>query len=288
MTNTDAVVTIKHNTPHHLYLALGAAVVLVLSVGVGIALYELALIEGNVNKSAAASAETLAMVNQALKGTHKNGDDGLLVLSRVLLQNADSAANALKQTMQDANKIAKAEEPKTVELADSSIALIKTAGGTVTKLGEAVDTLNGVIADVRTGTLPKLNTSVDSLNGLVGDLRPTAQASTALVTEATGAVTELKGTVIQANALLALPDLTLTIHNFASTSAHLDGAAANGEQLTGEFRDMFKPSTKTSFWETLAMSAAKAAAGPVAGSLITHFWPQKVTIGNPITVLPSK
>jgi hypothetical protein len=56
------------------------------------------------------------MVNQALKGTHKNGEDGLLVLARVLLQNADSAANALKQTMQDANRIAKAEQPKTVAL----------------------------------------------------------------------------------------------------------------------------------------------------------------------------
>src|SRR5580692_3141932 len=117
MTNTDAVVTIKHNTPHHLYLALGATVVLVLSVGVGIALYELAMIERNVNKSAEASAETLAMVNQALKGTHKSGDDGLLFLTKNLLENGAAGMNALKQTMQDANRIAKAQEPKTVALA---------------------------------------------------------------------------------------------------------------------------------------------------------------------------
>ncbi len=136
-------------TPHHLYLALGLIIVLVLSTGITFALYELTLIERNVNKSAAASSETLAMVNQALKGTHKNGDDGLLALSRNVLQNGAAAANALKQTLQDTNKIAKAQEAKTTQLADASILLVKSGGEAVVKLGASIDELNSAIGDVR-------------------------------------------------------------------------------------------------------------------------------------------
>src|SRR5580658_4699353 len=175
MNNSEAVVKTEHRrAPHALYLAIGVAIVIVLSVGIGFALYELAMIERNVNKSAAASAETLAMVNQALKGAHKSGDDGLLFLTKNLLENGAAGMNALKQTMQDANRIAKAEEPKTVALADSSIALINTTNATVVKLGGTVDELSGVIAKVDTVTLPKVDASVDSLNGLVSDLRPAA------------------------------------------------------------------------------------------------------------------
>jgi hypothetical protein len=65
----------------------GLAIVPILAGGIGVPIYELVLIERNVNQSAAASATTLTMVNQALKGAHANGDDGLLFLTNNLLQN---------------------------------------------------------------------------------------------------------------------------------------------------------------------------------------------------------
>jgi hypothetical protein len=286
----DATIAIEHRVaPHHLYLALGLAVVLVLAGGVGFGLYELIQIERNVNKSAAASAETLAMVNQALKGIHKNGDDGLLVLSRIFLQNADSAANALKQTMQDANRIAKAEQPKTVALADASIALVNTATGTVSKLSGAVDELSSVIARADTETLPKVNASVDSLNGLVGDLRPAAQASTALITEATGTVKELKLSVTTANALLADPELAGIVHNLNTTSANASVVAGNLGLVTRDVHNMLTPK-KTTFWEALAITAAKSVLGSAAGPLVSHFFPVGINISTPVpvTLTPAK
>jgi hypothetical protein len=288
--SADAVITIDHKTPHHLYLAIGVVIVGVLSVGVGVALWELAQIESNVNKSAAASAETLAMVNQAMKGTHKNGDDGLLFLARNLLENSTAGMNALKQTMQDANKIAKAEEPKTVALADSSIALINTTNATVVKLGGTVDELSGVIAKVDTVTLPKVDASVDSLNGLVSDLRPAAQASTALLTEATGTVQELKLSVTTANALLADPELASIVHNLNLTSANANVVAGNLGLVTMDVHNMLNPK-KTTFWEVLATTAAKSVLGAAAGPVISHFWPLGISVQNtplPVTVVPAK
>ena len=280
MDTSEAVVTIKRNaSPHHLYLALGVAIAVILAGGAGVALYELAQIERNVNKSAAASAETLAMVNQALKGVHKNGDDGLLLLSKVFLQNADSAANALKQTMQDVNKIAKAEEPKTVALTDSSIALVNAAGGTVAKLGGAVDALTGVIAAVGTGTVPKLNAGVDSLNGLVSDLRPTAQASMQFVTEATGAVTELKGTVVTANVLLGDPQLAAIVGNLNLMSGNLNAAALHANNALG-FVEIDLTPKKLPFWQAILSTALSQAIG-----IPLKYLPQAVTV---VSTVPAK
>jgi hypothetical protein len=285
----DAVVTIEHRkAPHGLYLTLGLIAVLILAGGVGFAIWELIQIERNVNKSAAASAETLAMVNQALKGTHQNGDDGLLVLSRLFLQNGVSAANALKQTMQDANKIAKANEPKTVALADASITLVNTAAGTVSKLSGAADQLSGVIAKVDSDTIPKVNASVDSLNGLLSDLRPTAQASTVLVTEAADTVKELKVSVTTANALLADPELAGIVHNLNTTSANASVVAGNLGLVTMDVHNMLNPK-KTTFWEALATTAAKSVLGAAAGPLVSHFFPVGVNISNapvPVSVVP--
>jgi hypothetical protein len=244
-----------------------------------------ALLLRNSNKSVAASSETMAMLNAALKGKHKNGDDGLLVLSRILLQNADGAANALKQTLQDANKIAKSQEKKTDALSDSSLEVVKEGGEALKKFGTSIDALNRVIGDVKTGTLPKLDAGVDELNGLVKDLRPTAKASTGLLASATGDLDALHDAIDAANMTLADPDIADTIHSFklmadtgVDTMKHADGAVTNTEQLAGEFRDMFKPAGKTSFFETLAISAAKSVLGPMAGSLVSHFWPVKVEL----------
>jgi hypothetical protein len=200
---------------------------------------------------------------------------------------AQAAEDASKHSVVASDNTATVIKQLGTVVQDADVA-VKDVQAPLLKLGTSIDTLDGVISDVRTATIPKLDGAVDSLKGLVSDLRPTAQASTELVTAATGDMQAFHGTLTLANAMLADPDLALTIKNFADASKHLDGAAANGEQLTGEFRDMFKPSGKASFWETLAMNAVKAAAGPVAGSLVTHFWPQRVDITNtvPVTLIP--
>ena len=275
-----------HRAPHHLYLALGFAIAVILAGGVGLALYELTRIERNVNKSAAASAETLAMVNVALKGAHKNGDDGLLALSRTFLQNADSAANALKQTMQDANGIAKAEAPKTVALADSSIALVNTAAGTLAKLGGAVGELSGVIAQANTVTLPKVNAGVDSLNGLVADLRPAAQASTELLAEAADTIGTLKVSIGTANELLADPELAAIVHNLTLASDNANGTLANTRLVTLDVHNMLNP-RKPTFWEALAETTARSVLGAAAGPVISHFWPLGINVENTVTVVPA-
>ena len=260
--------------PHNRYLAIGTAIVAVLIFGVGFALFELTRIERNLNASAAASAETLALVNDALKGTHKNGDDGLLVLARVLLQNGDGAVNGLKQTLQDVNRIAKAQEPKTAALADSSLDAVRAGAETVAKLGAAVDTLNSVIGDVRTSTLPKLNAGIDSLNGLVTDLRPAATASTELVTQAAGVVGELKGTVSQANALLANPDIAATATNLADMSANLNGAALHANRALAYIETDLTP-TKLPFWQAAVSAALSQAIG-----IPLKYLPQAVRVVN--------
>lgn len=271
-------------TPHHLYLALGVFVALILSVGVGAALWQLNLIEQQGVKTGTEIALTSHLINQALKGTHANGDDGLLVLTRTELQNLNGATNALKQTLQATNEIAKSQESRAKQLSDAGIIVVQNGGTAVAKLGTAVDELTATMTDVHQNTLPKLNAGIDDLNGLVSDLRPTAKASTTLITSATGTIDALHGTVDTANRLLADPQFPIIISNFASTSKHLDGTAANGERLTGEIADMFKPAPKGTFFENLAITAARYAAGPVAGSLVTHFWPQRVTITSPVQI----
>ena len=73
MNSSEAVVKIEHRrAPHALYLAIGVAIVIVLSVGIGFALYELAMIERNVNKSAAASAETVRLRAAAVQKFFKD------------------------------------------------------------------------------------------------------------------------------------------------------------------------------------------------------------------------
>jgi hypothetical protein len=277
---------VKH-TPHAWYIAMGVAIALILAVGVGFALYELILIERNVNESASSSATTLGMVNQTLKGKHANGDDGLLVQVQLLVSNAREAMNATKQTMQTVNAISKAEQPKTVELAESSLALVNSAGVAVTKLGAAVDELSGVIGKVDTGTLPKVNASVDSLNGLVTDLRPTAKASTELVAEATGTIGTLKVTIGAANELLADPELATIVHNLALASENANGTLANTRLVTLDVHNLFNPK-KVTFWEGLAQTAAKSILGSAAGPVISHFWPLGINVENPVTIAPAK
>ena len=257
--------------------------------GLGYALWEFIQVERNTEASTAALAETLTLTNQALKGKHANGDDGILFQLRITLQNAAAAANALKQTAQDANFIAKAQKDKTGALTDASVALVRSGNDAVAKLGSAADQLSGVVADVRTETLPKLNTGVDSLNGLVGDLRPTARASTDLMVAATGDVTALHGVINTANGLLADPDLTAIAHNINLTSANANIVAGNLGLVTMDVHNMLNPRRQT-FWETLATTAARSVLGSAAGPIVSHYFPLGINISNSptITTTPAK
>lgn len=272
-------------TPHAWYISLGAAIVLILATGVGFVLYELILIERNADASAAASAQTLALVNKALTGTHKNGNDGLLFLTKNLLQNGAGAANALKQTMQDANRIAKSQESKTVELADSSIALVKTSTAAVGRLDAALGALNDVIAKADTETLPKVNAGIDSLNGLVGDLRPAARASTDLLEQATLTIGTLNKTADTANALLADPELGQIVHNLNVMAANGTVVTGNLSLVTMDVHNLLNPK-KPTFWEGVAEMAARSILGAAAGPLISHFWPLSIDVKNTVSVSP--
>jgi hypothetical protein len=273
-------------TPHGLYLALGAFAAIVMTLGIGFALYEFVQIERDIRASAAASSQTIAMVNGALKGKHANGDDGYLVLTQRLLQNATGAANAIKQTMQDANAIAKAQVPKTKALADASVTLVETGNATVAKLGGSIDTLNEMLADVRRETLPKLNasivstdTAIDSLNGLVSDLRPAARASTDLIVAGTATISELKTTVGTANALLADPDLAAIAGNFKLLTGNGNLLMANLALDAMDVHHLLNPA-RVPFWEGIAKVAATSVLGAAAGPFISHFWPLSINVDN--------
>jgi hypothetical protein len=271
------------NALHDTYLVLSILLLAVLIGGLAFAFAQLVAIERNLSKTAAATTETVSLVNAALKGKHANGDDGYLVLTQRLLQNADGAANAIKQTAQDANRIGKVQEKKTAALVDASISTVNAGGAAVTKLSASLDSLNnainnadGVISDARTNTLPRVNAGVDELAGLASDLRPTAKASTQLVQEA--AID-----VIAARHLLLDPNVPKKLESFALASAelveierHLNGTAADVQ--TG-VHAMFNP-RKTTFWAAVAMVGAKAVLGSAAGPLISHFWPVSIDIKN--------
>lgn len=183
----------------------------------------------HVDKTAALSNDTLSLVNAALRGTHKNGDDGLLFRANLLVANADGAMNALKQAAQQLDKASKANEPKAGEIADESVAVLRSGKDAVAKLGGALDTLNDVIALARDGTLPKLNAGIDSLSGAVSGLAPAEKSANDLLVSGNAVMVALRGTVVDADRLIADPNLTLVAKNLsdgtksgASAMAHID------------------------------------------------------------------
>jgi hypothetical protein len=114
---------------------------------------------GFLRSSTVASDQTsvaVAQVNAALSGKMKNHHDGILWLMAEFLKNADASANQLKQTMQDANAIAKEQRPKTAALTDATVAFVKSGNETVTKLGTAAITLDAALKLVNTETIPKV------------------------------------------------------------------------------------------------------------------------------------
>ena len=269
-------------THHRWYISLGLVIALVLSAGIGISLYFLMQIERNLNATAQASTRTFAMVDAALKGTHKNGDDGYLVLSQRLLQNSTAAMNAFKQTMQDANTIAKAQAKPANDLAAQSIALV-ASGKT------AVDSLNGVILDIRGQTVPSINASINSLNSatvaveaLVENMQPTATALGETVKSVNLAVTH-------ADALIADPDFQKIAGNLnamsaslADASAHVDKGAAHAESALNYVELDLTP-TKQPFWRAILSEALSQAVG-----IPLKYFPTRTAVVSsvPVTTVP--
>jgi hypothetical protein len=272
---------------HKIYIALTTAALGVL-IWVGV---EFALTE----RIARADADTtLTMVNTALKGQHKNGDDGLLFLTKNLLQNATAAANALKQTAQDANRIAKAEEPQTAQVTQQLVNATTAGFVAIQNLDGAISSLNGVIGQVSRDTIPRFNANLDSLkgatdslDGLVGDLRPTAAAATKLLDAGTLTVTELKTTIGTADALLADPDLKKITANLVLMSDNGNKTMGNLALVTMDVHNMLNP-RKPTFWEAFAELGAKSVLGAAAAPLISHFWPLGINVKNTVTTVPGK
>lgn len=206
------------------------------------------------DKAVSLSGDTLAMVNATLRGSHKNGDDGLLFRASLLVANADSATNAIKQASQQVNKASKENEPKAGALADGSIAAVRSGKDAVDKLGDALVTLNEVIALARDGTLPKLNASIDNLSQAVAGLKPVEDNASALLASGAAVVTDLDGTVKGATALVTNADFAATAANLRLASASGASALAHVDKAVGYIEQDLSPK-HIPLWQTLVEGA---------------------------------
>jgi hypothetical protein len=214
----------------------------------------------HLDKSAEMSNDTLAMVNKTLKGTHANGDDGLLLRASLLVANADSAANALKQTAQTLNAVTKANQPSTAKVSTESLSLIASGRSSLDKLTATIGDLDGVVTDLRITTLPKVNAGVDSLDAAVAGLQPVERSAATLLTSVNDVSIGLKGTVTQANALLSDPDLTAVARNLAAATASGASAFAHIDKATGYIEYDLSPKHEP-LWRSLISEALSQAIG---------------------------
>ncbi len=206
------------------------------------------------DKAAALSNDTLVMFNATLKGKHANGDDGLLFRTNLLVANADSAVNALKQTAQQINKASKENAPKSNILADESIATVRAGKEAMGQLDASLNTLNAVIGLTRDVTLPKINNGIDSLNRVVTGLEPAEKSADALLVSTNGVMTALRDTVLDADKLIADPDLAATAKNISAASASSALAMAHVEKATGYIEKDLSPKN-IPLWQTLIEGA---------------------------------
>lgn len=84
----------------------------------------------------------------------------------------------------------------------------------------------------------------------------------------------LKGTVSQANALLADPDLVATAGNLANMSANLNDAALHANHALGYIEADLTP-TKLPFWQAVVSAALSQAIG-----IPLKYLPQAVRVVN--------
>lgn len=268
---------------------IGGCIVGAIVIGTGLLfwiLIEAALFVRHSKEAADLLAQNQSMLNAAMRGTHKNGDDGYLVLVQRLLQNSNSAANAVKQTAQDTNRIAKSQEEPSKKLTASSIALLDAGKDSVVTLGKSIDGVNGIVTAVKSETLPKLNASVDSLNGLIGDFRPAAVALAGVMTESANVARSLNLTVTHADALLADPawssvagNLNIMSASLSGAAGHINGAAGNVQLATAYIRDDLAP-THLPLWQRIIQTAVPYGLGALVRILV----PTTVNVGNSPTV----
>ena len=224
-----------------------------------------------------AEVAIIASVREALAGKHANGDDGLLFLSRNALQNADAAMNAIKQTAQDANRIAKEQTAKTSELADESIALVKTGTAMVGNLGVAVGTLNSAIAEVKTVvTNTDLQLNDGALPALTDTLRSTTAALNAL-DGPSGLMAEGAIAAKSAAVLLSDPHWPEVIAHIDAMTASAATGTQNGAEMLGYIRDDLKP-TKASLRQIIISRGIAALPDALIQLFLRKFDPDKVEL----------
>ena len=245
----------------------------------GVALFgALICAAGFLRSSTVASDQTgaaVSQVNAALSGKMKNHHDGLLWLAAEFLKNADGAANQIKQTAGDANKIAKQQEPKVAALTDASVALVRSGSAVVANLGGTVQALNDTIGVVKDQSLPRLNGTIDAATAAVTHLQPVEDASARLLDQGTAGLTSLQAVIDHADLLVADPAWRVTLHQIQETSQHINSGAAHFDRTLGYIELDFTP-TKIPFWRGVLSTAMSQAMG-----IPLHFLPQRVTITNP-------
>lgn len=197
---------------------------------------------------------TLAAVDKTLRGTHKNGDDGMLFRTSMLIENADTAANAIKQTAQTVNKVTKANQPSTEKVSAASLDTIRAGQNALVNFGTAIDTLNGTIIEVRDVTLPKVNAGVDSLNLVVAGLRPVEDNAATLLASGNEATLGLKSSVAVANALLGDKDITDSIKNMSLFSSNMSSFSKHLD-TSMDYIEMDLSPKHIPFWQTLLEGA---------------------------------
>lgn len=231
----------------------------------------------NVAEASQASADAAKAFQRALKGEHANGDDGYIVLARRFLQNGDAAMNAIKQTAQDANAIAKAQKSKADDLASRSIELIAAGRDAVAKLGDTVADAGDAIKEVKAVTQ---ETGAQLNDGVLPALKDTLAGTTkalAVVSGPDGLLVQGAASVRSANAIMTDP------HLFA-TFAHIDQITANGvvmgaeiNESIGYINNYLKPQ-KVTLRGVLVSKGLQAAFQFGLETLLRRIFPEKVEI----------
>jgi hypothetical protein len=221
---------------------------------------------GFLRSSTVASDQTgmaVAQVNAALSGKMKNHHDGLLWLAAQFLKNADGAANQIKQTAGDANKIAKQQEPKVAALTDATVALVRSGNDTVAKLGKAATTLDAALALVKTDTIPKVTLAATDALGAYAALPRAFQPTVDQVNLLSGPLLRNSlGTI--AAAKVAMGDVAKAGRTFEATSLSIDAAAKNSAEASKQSailaQNLAKATKPLPTWLRIGLAVAPSAA----------------------------
>ncbi len=230
-------------------------------------------------------ASAVDPVVTAMHGTHASGDDGYIVLLKRFLQNTTSAANATKQTMEDANRIAKSQEQPTKQLSAASISAVQSVGqlvdsgnSVVVKLGIAADGLSAVVGQIGSGTVPRLNTGLETLNTAIAGLVPVETSVSRMVDSGNAVMIGLQGTVRSANTLLSDPDLTAVARNLQLATASGASAMKHVDVATGYIEYDLSPK-HVPFWRGLASEALSQAIG-----IPLKLYPTRVAVTSSVPI----